>query len=146
MIKDSAMHPSTHNRMRAEPLEDLLRVAGVVTLHLPLTKETQGILGAAQIARLKKSACIVNTARGALIDQAALSEALLADRLGGFAADVLDFEPPPSEYRLLLVTSGVNRAYFDHLLLSRERVGFPSQNSTRRSQLHDPNRFAHNLS
>jgi phosphoglycerate dehydrogenase-like enzyme len=76
------------------PLDELLGVADIVSLHLPLTEETKGILGAPQIARLKKTACIVNTARGALIDQAALSAALLAERLGGFAADVLDPEPP----------------------------------------------------
>jgi phosphoglycerate dehydrogenase-like enzyme len=83
-------------------LDELLRIADVVSLHLPLTEETKGILGAAQIALLKKTAYIVNTARGALIDQAALREALLADRLGGFAADVLDVEPPqPSDDPLL---------------------------------------------
>jgi D-3-phosphoglycerate dehydrogenase len=82
-------------------LEELLRVADVVTLHLPLTKETNRILGAEQIARMKPTACIVNTARGALIDQTALRAALLADRLGGFAADVLDVEPPVSDDPLL---------------------------------------------
>ena len=83
------------------PLEELLSVADVLTLHLPLTEETKGILGPAQIALLKKTACIVNTARGSLIDQAALRDALLADRLGGFASDVLDVEPPPSDDPLL---------------------------------------------
>jgi D-3-phosphoglycerate dehydrogenase len=83
------------------PLEELLALADVVTLHLPLTSETKGILGAKQIARMKSSACIINTARGALIDQAAVSAALLADRLGGFAADVLDVEPPAADDPLL---------------------------------------------
>src|SRR5688572_22262382 len=83
------------------PLEELLDVADVVSLHLPLTEETRGILGASQIARLKRTACIVNTARGALLDQAALRAALLADRLGGFASDVLDVEPPVSDDPLL---------------------------------------------
>jgi phosphoglycerate dehydrogenase-like enzyme len=83
------------------PLEELLSVADVVTLHLPLTKETKGILGAAQFARMKPTAYIVNTARGALIDPAALRSALLANRLGGFAADVLDVEPPAADDPLL---------------------------------------------
>jgi phosphoglycerate dehydrogenase-like enzyme len=83
------------------PLEELLAVSDVITLHLPLTSETQGILGAPQLARLKKTACIINTARGALIDQAALREALLADRIGGFAADVLDVEPPSPDDPIL---------------------------------------------
>ena len=83
------------------PLDELLSVADVVSLHLPLTAETQDILGAAQLARLKKTACIINTARGALIDQTALRAALLADQLGGFAADVLHVEPPSSDDPLL---------------------------------------------
>jgi phosphoglycerate dehydrogenase-like enzyme len=83
------------------PLDQLLALADVVTLHLPLTPETAGILGAGQIARMKPSACIVNTARGALLDQTALRAALLANRLGGFAADVLDVEPPAADDPLL---------------------------------------------
>ncbi|HET9217209.1 MAG TPA: NAD(P)-dependent oxidoreductase [Terriglobia bacterium] len=83
------------------PFEELLSVADVITLHLPLTKETMGILGVEQIARMKPTACVVNTARGALIDQGALRTALLADRLGGFAGDVLEIEPPDAEDPLL---------------------------------------------
>jgi len=83
------------------PLEELLTIADVVSLHLPLTNETKGIIGRAQIARMKPTACIVNTARGAHIDQAALSEALLANRICGFAADVLDVEPPSPDDPLL---------------------------------------------
>jgi D-3-phosphoglycerate dehydrogenase len=83
------------------PLEDLLATADVVSLHLPLRPETKGIIGRKQIARMKPTACIVNTARGAHIDQTALCEALLADRLGGFAADVLDVEPPATDDPLL---------------------------------------------
>jgi len=83
------------------PLDDMLAIADVISLHLPLTNETKGIIGRDQIARMKPTACIVNTARGAHIDQAALCEALLANRLGGFAADVLDVEPPAADDPLL---------------------------------------------
>jgi len=83
------------------PLDDLLATADVVSLHLPLRPETKGIIGRTQIARMKPTACIVNTARGAHIDQVALCEALLANRLGGFAADVLDVEPPAADEPLL---------------------------------------------
>jgi phosphoglycerate dehydrogenase-like enzyme len=82
-------------------LDDLLATADVVSLHLPLRQETKGIIGRDQIARMKPTACIVNTARGAHIDQKALCEALLANRLGGFAADVLDVEPPAADDPLL---------------------------------------------
>jgi len=83
------------------PLENLLSIADVVSLHLPLTKETEGILGDKEFARMKSTACIINTARGALIDPKALRTALLEDRVGGFAADVLDIEPPAKDDVLL---------------------------------------------
>jgi len=83
------------------PLDELLSVADVVTLHLPLTSETKGIIGKRQIARMKPAACIINTARGALIDQGVLRTALLAGRISGFAADVLDVEPPAADDPLL---------------------------------------------
>ncbi|MBX3695028.1 MAG: hypothetical protein KF790_07635 [Steroidobacteraceae bacterium] len=76
------------------PLPALLREADVLTLHCPLTPATRGLIGAAQLAAMKPDAVIVNTARGALIDVAALADALRAGRLGGAAIDVLAEEPP----------------------------------------------------
>ncbi len=76
------------------PLDDLLREADVVSLHCPLTAETRGLIGAAQLALMKPDAILVNTARGALIDLPALAAALRARRLGGAAIDVLPSEPP----------------------------------------------------
>ncbi len=84
-----------------EPLEKLLSIADVVSLHLPLAKETEGILGDKEFARMKPTACIINTARGALIDPKALRAAVLENRVGGFAADVLDIEPPDKDDALL---------------------------------------------
>ncbi|MDM4763993.1 NAD(P)-dependent oxidoreductase [Galbitalea sp. SE-J8] len=74
------------------PLDELLRVSDVITLHAPLTAETRHLLDAASIARMKADAIIVNTARGALIDTVALIEALEEGRLGGAALDVLEEE------------------------------------------------------
>lgn len=82
-------------------LRDLLRAADVVTLHLPLTPTTRGLIGADELAAMKPSACLVNTARGALIDGKALRTALAAGTLGGFAADVLELEPPAVDDPLL---------------------------------------------
>ncbi len=82
-------------------LDDLLRSSDFVTLHLPLSAETRGILDARRIGLLKRTAIVVNTARGALVDQDALRAALLDARIGGFAADVLDVEPPRADDPLL---------------------------------------------
>jgi glycerate dehydrogenase len=75
-------------------LEDLLPKVDVLSLHCPLTPATQGMIGAAQLARMKPDAVLINTARGALVDSAALADALRACRLGGAAIDVLPQEPP----------------------------------------------------
>ena len=75
-------------------LDELLPVVDVLSVHCPLTPATQGMIGAAQIARMKRDAVLINTARGALVDSAALADALRAGRLGGAAIDVLPQEPP----------------------------------------------------
>ena len=75
-------------------LEELLPQADVLSLHCPLTPATTGLIGAAQLSRMKPDAVLVNTARGALVDSVALADALRAGRLGGAAVDVLPQEPP----------------------------------------------------
>jgi phosphoglycerate dehydrogenase-like enzyme len=76
------------------PLDELLEVADYLSLHLPASPETRGLIGAAQIARMKPTAFLINTARGTLIDEAALVAALREGRLAGAAVDVLSAEPP----------------------------------------------------
>ena len=75
-------------------LDDLLPQVDVLSLHCPLSPATQGLIGAPQLARMKPDAVLINTARGALVDSAALAAALRAGRLGGAAIDVLPQEPP----------------------------------------------------
>jgi glycerate dehydrogenase len=75
-------------------LDDLLPRVDVLSLHCPLTATTQGMIGAPQLASMKPDAVLINTARGALVDSAALADALRAGRLGGAAIDVLPQEPP----------------------------------------------------
>ena len=82
-------------------LDDLLPTVDVLSLHCPLTPATTGLVGTAQLARMKPDAVLINTARGALVDGTALAAALRAGRLGGAAIDVLPQEPPVDGHPLL---------------------------------------------
>jgi len=75
-------------------LEALLPLADVLTLHCPITPATRNMIGARELALMKADAILINTARGALIEAAALAAALRAGRLGGAGIDVLAEEPP----------------------------------------------------
>ena len=86
---------------RHVPLDDLLRTADYVSLHAPLTDGTRHLLNAERLALLKPTAFVINTARGALIDQDALADALEKGTLAGAGIDVFDPEPPTEALRLL---------------------------------------------
>jgi glyoxylate reductase len=83
------------------PLDELLRASDIVSLHVPLTPETYHLIGARELALLKPGAILVNTARGPVIDTAALVEALASGRLWGVGLDVTDPEPLPADHPLL---------------------------------------------
>jgi glyoxylate reductase len=77
-------------------LDALLAESDIVSIHTNLTPESRRLIGAAQLARVKRTAWIVNTARGPIIDEAALAEALATGRIAGAALDVMEVEPPPA--------------------------------------------------
>jgi glycerate dehydrogenase len=83
------------------PLAELLKTSDIVSLHCPLNDATRGLIGAKQLALMKPEALLINTARGGLIDGAALAAALRAKRLAGAGLDVLAREPPPPDDPLL---------------------------------------------
>jgi len=99
-------------------LEALLTRADVVSLHLPLLPETRHLIGEAELALMKPTALLVNTARGEIVDEAALARALAARKILGAALDVLAQEPPPPGHPLLdldncLITSHCAGPTFD---------------------------------
>jgi glycerate dehydrogenase len=81
--------------------DELLETSDVLSLHLPLSAQTRHLIGAPQLARMKPSALLINTARGGLVDEAALARALTDGVIGGAGFDVLTSEPPPADNVLL---------------------------------------------
>ena len=82
-------------------LETLFRESDIVSLHCPLTPQTAGLVNARRLALMKRTAFLLNTSRGPLVDEPALAEALNSGRIAGAAVDVLSVEPPPATNPLL---------------------------------------------
>lgn len=83
------------------PLHELLPQVDVLSLHCPLTLETKGLIGRAELGLMKSSALLINTARGGIVDEAALAQALCCGELAGAGIDVLAEEPPLASNPLL---------------------------------------------
>lgn len=82
-------------------LDELLAQADYISLHAPLNESTRGLIDARALRRMKPTAYLINTARGAMVDEAALRQALVEGRIAGAALDVLSQEPPPADHPLL---------------------------------------------
>ncbi len=93
----------TMEGVRAATIEDILKQADYVSLHVPVTPETKNMIGAAQLAMMKPTAYLINAARGGVVDEAALYEALVNKQIAGAALDVFTEEPPKSEALLKLI-------------------------------------------
>lgn len=87
------------------PLEALLQQSDIVSLHVPLNDETRGLIGEKELALMKPTALLVNTARGPVCDIAAVGKALVESRIAGAAFDVFEHEPPLPIDHLLLSTN-----------------------------------------
>ncbi|MBU6441716.1 MAG: hydroxyacid dehydrogenase [Betaproteobacteria bacterium] len=107
-------------------LDALLQECDVLSLHVPLTEATRGLLDAPRLARMREGAVLINTARGGVVDEAALADALRAGRLGGAALDVFGHEPLPAGS----VLAGVPR-----LLLTPHIAGLTRESNLRVSSL-----------
>lgn len=96
---------ATERKVTPVSLEELLAQADIVSLHLPATPETQHLICAETIAKMKDGAYLVNTSRGALIDEAALYEALTSGKLSGAALDVYEKEPVTADNPLFSLSN-----------------------------------------
>ncbi|HXA51479.1 MAG TPA: NAD(P)-dependent oxidoreductase, partial [Candidatus Acidoferrum sp.] len=95
------LHPDRYPDVDFTSLDEIYRCADVVSLHLRLSPEMHHFLGAEQLARMKSTAILINTARGAIVDESALSQALQAGHLGGAGLDVFEQEPLSREAPIL---------------------------------------------
>ncbi|MDG9669791.1 D-2-hydroxyacid dehydrogenase [Hahella sp. CR1] len=93
--------PGVRDGVNYLPLEELLAQADVLSLHCLLSEDTRNMIGAVELALMKSDALLINTARGGLVDEAALADALRNGRLGGAGFDVLTEEPPVNGNLLL---------------------------------------------
>lgn len=107
-------------------LDELLRECDVLSLHVPLTPATRGLLDAQRLARMREGAVLINSARGGVVDETALADALRAGRLGGAALDVFEREPLPAGS----VLAGV-----PNLLLTPHIAGLTRESNLRVSSL-----------
>ena len=109
--------------VRFRLLRELLREADVVSLHAPLNEGTRHLIGAGELALMKPEAILVNTARGPVVDEAALVEALSSGALAGAGLDVFDQEPPPPDNPLF---------GFDNVVLTAHLAGPTFESNTAR--------------
>lgn len=89
-----AQRPGASSKPGRIPLKDLLPQVDIFSIHCPLTPETAGLIGREELALMRPDALLINTARGGIVDEQALADALRAGRLGGAGIDVLSEEPP----------------------------------------------------
>ena len=102
---------------RALTLPDLMRQSDVLSIHVPLTPDTAGMIGAAELALLPPSAVVVNTARGPVLDVAALAEAMRGGQVAGAGLDVLPVEPPVAPVPELLRAYRAREAWVEGRLI-----------------------------
>jgi D-3-phosphoglycerate dehydrogenase len=126
LVYDPYMYSETIRGNGYEPVQDLdeaVARADFITIHCPKTPETTGLFNAARIAKMKRTAFLVNTARGGIVDEAALYDALKDKRIAGAALDVFVEEPTPQDNPLLTLpnfiaaphVAGVTREAVDRM-------------------------------
>lgn len=109
--------------------EELFSTADIVTIHVVLSQRSRGLVGAADLARMKPTAYLVNTARGGIVDEKALHEALVSGKLAGAGLDVFEQEPPPAGHPLLALANVITAPHVAGV--TREAVDRMSEQTAR---------------
>jgi len=105
------------------PFDDVLRQSDVITLHLPLMPSTRGLIAAAEFAQMERRPLVINTARGGLVDERALCEALESGQISGAGFDVATVEPPPADHPFMRLLALPNFILTPHVAWSsREAI------------------------
>ena len=120
-------HNLTEDRCRAAGVDyasrdDLLRLADIVSIHLILSERSRGLIGARELALMKPTAFLVNTARGPIVQEQALIEALRARRIAGAGLDVFDIEPLPLDHPLRKLDNAVLTPHLGYVTGETYRV------------------------
>ncbi|MBI3709636.1 MAG: D-2-hydroxyacid dehydrogenase family protein [Proteobacteria bacterium] len=104
---------------------ELMAVADFVTIHVVLSDRTRGLIGAADLARMKPTAYLVNTSRGPIVDQSALVDAMRAKRIAGVALDVYDREPLPADSPLRQLDNALLTPHLGYVTAENYRLVYP---------------------
>ena len=131
VIGFDAMIPAEHpmwsaERTAARKFDEVLRDADVISIHVPLTPATRGLIDADRLALMKADAVLINTSRGEIVNEAALAVALKSEKLGGAALDVFEHEP---------LAAGSPLAGCPHLLLTPHIAGVTRESNVRVSSM-----------
>lgn len=102
VLAHDVQKPKAPEGVTLADLDTLFSQSDAVTLHCPLTADNQGLVNARRLALMKPTAFLINTARGPLVEEQALADALNAEQIAGAGLDVLSVEPPPSDHPLVL--------------------------------------------
>lgn len=104
------------------PFDQVMVESDIITLHCPLTPDSLHMIAARELALMQRRPILINVARGPLIDEAALSEAILHDRVSGVGLDVLSVEPPPADMPLLALAARPNVIITPHVAWASEQA------------------------
>jgi len=115
---------------RVETLDELLAESHIISPHCPLSTETQHIINAAAIAKMKPGSFLVNTSRGGVVDVSAIPDALASGHLAGAGIDVLEIEPPPDHYPLLQAWRDPSHPAYHRLIVNPHAAFYSEEGMT----------------